>query len=485
MKRLVPLFLLLFIVSLSVSYAQEPYNKLTYPPLQPYKLPKIEQFTLGNGVKVFLLPDHELPLINVHVIVRAGSVEDPEGKTGLAELTASVMRDGGSIRYPADSLNKVLEDKAAKLSIGMNFASGSANLNVLKEDFRDLLPVFTDVLRNPAFPEEKIALDKKQDKSLISRRNDNAQSIAFREFSRLIYGPHSVYGRLEQYQTINNITKADLEAFHKKAFVGKNLMVGVVGDFDPQSMKEMIRSAFGKFPTGEKTDLDFPKINYRYKQTINLIDKPDVNQSIVLMGHIGGFRKNPDYAALQVMNEILSGGFSGRLMQHIRTDLGLAYAVFGSYESNVFYPGVFYAGVMTKSATTAEAASAVIREIRRLKQNGVTDKELKDTKERFLNSLVFHYDSRSKILNYKMKNAYLGLPPDEFEQYVKNVKKVTTADVQRVARKYLKPDEMQILVVGNASQIGNQLDKFGKVNRIDITIPKPKPAIPAIGSKGM
>ena len=474
MKRFTSLLLLFFCLAVAASYAQKPYNELTYPPLPAYKLPKVEQFTLKNGVKVYLLPDHELPLVNVHVVVRSGSFEDPADKSGLSDLMASVMRDGGSAKYPADTLNKILEDKAANLNIGMGFTSGSANLNVLKEDLPDLLPVFVNVLKNPAFPDDKIELDKKQAKSVISRRNDNVQSIASREFRRLIYGPNSAYGRMEEYQTIDDITKADLQKFHNKAYVGKDLMVGVVGDFNAKSMKKMISSAFSSFPKGRKTKLDLPKVNYQYKSTINLIDKPDVNQSVVFMGHIGGFRKNPDYAALQVMNEILSGGFSGRLMKHVRTDLGLAYAVYGSYTSNVLYPGVFYTGVMTKSATTADAIDAIIKEVKKLQQDGVTDKELKDTKDRFLNSLVFHYDSRSKILNEKMNNAYLGLPPDEFEKYVENVKKVTTADVQRVAQKYLKPDDLQILVVGNASEIGDQLDKFGKVNKIDITIPEPK-----------
>ena len=484
MKRYISFSLLLFCLAVTTGYAQKPYNELTYPPLPEYKLPKVEHFTLKNGVKVYLLPDHELPLVNVHVIVRGGSFEDPADKSGLADVMASVMRDGGSKKYPADTLNKILEDKAARLSIGMDFTSGSANLNVLKEDLPDLLPVFVDVLKNPSFPDDKIALDKKQAKSVISRRNDEARSVAGREFGRLIYGPNSVYGRMEEYQTIDNITKADLQSLHNKTYVGKNLMVGVVGDFNPRSMKKMIRSAFDSFKKGTETALDLPKVNYQYKQTINLIDKPDVNQSVIYMGHIGGFRKNPDYAALQVMNEILSGGFSGRLMQHVRTDLGLAYAVYGSYTSNVLYPGEFFTGVMTKSSTTAAAIDAIIKEIKKLQQDGVTDKELTDTRDRFLNSLVFHYDSRSKILNEKMSNAYLGLPPDEFERYVENVKKVTAADVQRVAQKYLRPDDLQILVVGNASQIGDQLNKFGNVNNIDITIPQPKSAEQVNPAKG-
>ncbi|HKJ46062.1 MAG TPA: pitrilysin family protein [Balneolales bacterium] len=484
MKTLKTFLFVFFIVGCTTVFAQQKYDQLTYPKLKSYNIPKVETFKLRNGITFYLLEDHELPLINLHAMVRTGSILDPSGKVGLADLTGMVMRNGGSEKYPADSLNKILEDHAAKMSISIGTTSGSANLNVLKKDFDSLLPIFIDVLRHPSFPKDKIELAKKRLKSSISRRNDDSQSIAFREFRRLIYGPHSVYGRLEQYQTIDNIKRNDMIAYHQSAFGGSNLMIGIVGDFNIKSMKKILKKTFDHYPKGKSTNLEFPKVNYNYAQTINFINKSNINQSVVLMGHLGGFRKNPDYAALQVMNQVLSGGFSGRLMQHVRTDLGLAYAVFGNYNSNVFYPGVFYAGVMTKSATTAKAIDAVKNEIVKLQQKPITEKELKDTKEQFLNSLVFRYDSRSKILNKKMQNAYDGMPSDAFEKYVNNVKAVTIADVQRVAKKYLKPDKMQILVVGNKQQIGDQLQKYGKVNDIDITIPEPNVSDNATSAKG-
>lgn len=472
MKK-IKFFILLFIsLSASSVLAQKRYDQLTYPKLKAYQIPKIETFQLKNGIKFYLVQDNELPLINVHVMLRSGSVLEPADKTGLAEMTAGVMRDGGSVKYPANALNKLLEDKAAHFTLGMGFTSGSANLNILKEDFDAILPVFVDVLEHPAFPDDKIALNRKQIKSMISRRNDNNQGIADREFSRLIYGENSVYGRLEQYQTIDNITKSDLINFHKKAFTGRNMMIGVVGDFDFKTMKKKLRKAFSKVPAGQPNSLSFPKVNYHFGQSVSFINKPDANQSVVYMGHIGGLRNNPDYAALQLMNEVLSGGFSGLLMQHVRTDLGLAYAVFGRYESNVFYPGIFYTGVLTKSSTTAQAIDAIQHEIVQLQDKPISQKRLNDVKDQFMNSLVFHYDTKSKILNQRMYYDYTGLPEDTFDKFVENVKKVTISDIQRVAKKYLKPGQLQILVVGNGKEIGNQLQKYGTVNKIDITIPE-------------
>jgi hypothetical protein len=192
-----------------------------------------------------------------------------------------------------------------------------------------------------------------------------------------------------------------------------------------------------------------------------------------MMGHQGGMRDNPDYAKVQVMNRVLSGGFSGRLMQIVRTEMGLAYSVFGQYGMNSFYPGLFYAGVMTKSSTTAEAIDAIIKQIERLQDEPITQQELQDVKDQILNSSVFEYDSYEEVLSERLSNEYRGLPADAFEQYIEGVKATTIEDVQAVAQEYLNPDNLQILVVGNKEEIGDQLEKYGNVNTIDISIPEP------------
>jgi len=473
MKRLTLLVTLLLVGTAGVLQAQKSYDELEFPELSEFNKPEVEIFQLKNGIKFYLVEDRELPIIDMRVMVRTGGVNIPNEKTGLASVTGTVMRQGGSENYPADKLNELLENKAASLETGIGFTSGSVSLNVLKEDFEELLPVLIDLLKNPAFPQDKIDQTLKQQKSGIARRNDNAQQVAFREFERLIYGKDSKYGRLTEYETLNNITRKDLVKFHEESFKGNNFMIGVIGDFKTKDMKKLLKDSFKDFPAGESVELTFPDVEYDFEKTVNLIDKPDVNQSVALMGHIGGLRTNPDYAKLQVMNEVLSGGFSGRLFQKVRTDMGLAYSVFGQYGNNTFYEGQFFAGVMTKSATTAEAIDAIMKEIRRLQEEPITEQELKETKDQFLNSMIFRYDTPDKILNQRMSNDYRGLDKDAFEKYIEEVKKVKVQDVQEVAQKYLKPDKMQILVVGNKDEIGNQLDKYGDVNKIDITIPTP------------
>ena len=465
---------LMLLLSVSV-FAQKRYDEIKYPELNKFKKTSVEEFTLDNGITFYLVEDKELPLIRVNAIVRTGGLLVPENKTGLASITGSVMREGGSKNYPADELNILLENKAAYMSTYIGLGSGGGSMNLLKEDFNVLLPVFVDLLQNPLFPEDKIDLVKTQVKTSISRRNENPQAVAGREFSKLIYGEDSPYTSQTEYATVDAITKEDMIEFHKQAFVGNNMMIGVIGDFDTKDMKKKLEEAFGSIKAGTETNLIYPEVSYSYPSTINLVDKKDVNQSTVYLGHIGGKRDNPDYAALQLMNEILSGGtFSGRLMQTVRSDLGLAYAVFGNYSSNINYPGVFFAGVMTKSSTTAEAIDAILVEIKKLQDEPVSTEELTDAKNRFLNSLVFRYDSKNKILNERLSNEYNGLPQNYFDQYVEQLKKVSVSDIQRVSKTYLRPEQVQIMVVGNGDEIGNQLDKYGTVNVIDVEIPLPK-----------
>jgi predicted Zn-dependent peptidase len=472
MKRTL-LFSLLMLFAVSAA-AQKRYDEIKYPKLNEFQKAKVEEFKLDNGITFYLVEDKELPLIRVSATVRTGSLQDPDGKEGLASMTGELIREGGSKNYPADKLNILLEDNAAFMSSFIGQGSGSASMNILKEDFDELLPVFVDMVSNPLFPEDKIELSKTQRKSGISRRNDDQAAIANREFSALIYGEDSPLTRQVEYASLDAITRDDIVAFHEEAFVGNNMTLGVIGDFDTKEMKKKLEDAFGSLPAGKENNLIYPEINYSYPSTVNFVDKSDVNQSYVLVGHIGGLRENPDYAKLQMMNQILGGGFAGRLFQTVRTDLGLAYAVGGGYGSNINYPGTFSLFVMTKSSTTAQAIDALIAEVEKMQTSPVTKKELEDARDRFLNSLVFRYDSKQKILNERISNQYNGLSQDAFDKYVEELKKVTVSDIQKVAKEYLNPDKVQILVVGNADEVGDQLQKYGTVNNIDITIPTPK-----------
>ncbi len=462
----------LLVCCAGLAVAQDrPWEDFDYPTLNNFDMPSLDIFELDNGIRFYLVEDKELPLIDVNVMVRTGGILVPDDKVGLQALTGTVMRSGGTREYPGDVLNELLEDRAAIMETSIGFTSGSASFNVLSEDFSDLLPVFVDLLRNPVFPEDRIELARTQQGSSIARRNDDQGAVAGREFQRMIYGQDSPYSRRIEYATLDNISRDDLMAFHQQSFVGRNMMIGVTGDFVMDEMKARLRDAFSAIPAGDELTLTFPEVDYEFTPGVYFVDKPDVNQSYVLLGHIGGMRDNPDYAALQVMNRVLSGGFSSRLMQVVRSELGLAYSVFGSFGSGVYFPGTFTAGVMTQSESTAQAITAIIGQIERLQDDAISEEELARTKDQFLNTLVFQHTSIASVLQERMSNDYAGLPPDTFERLVEEVSAVTVADVQRVARQYLRPDALRILVVGNSAELGDQLEVFGDVVEVDISIP--------------
>ena len=458
--------------SCSQKYAAD-YKQLKYPTLGQIEIPQVGRVTLANGMQVFLLEDHELPLVSLSAMVRTGSVYEPADKIGLAAITGTVMRTGGTTSKTGDQIDEQLEQIAASVETGIGLNSGSAALSVLKDDIDTGLSVLADVLMNPVFREDKIELAKVQHRSNIARRNDNMRQIAFREFYKLIYGPQSVYARQTEYATIGNITRDDLVAFHKKFFHPNNTTIAVWGDFQTEQMIKKIEQAFKAWERADAKPAPVPQVKYEFRPTVNVIQKQDMNQSCICLGHIGGVMNDPDYFSLLVMNEILGGGFTGRLFKNVRSRMGLAYAVFGVYSADYDHPGVFYVGCQTKSKSTVYAVRAMAEEVKKITESEVTDEELALAKESYLNSFVFNFDSKGDIVERLMTYEYFGYPEDFLQKTKANVEKVTKADVLQVARKHLQPDKLQILAVGRPQDFDEPLSVLGPLREIDITIPPP------------
>jgi zinc protease len=450
---------------------KSPKGIFEFPPLNPIKMPKIETLELVNGLKVFLVEDHDFPTIDIRAVVRIGSVYEPAEKTGLASMTVTVLRSGGTASRSGDEIDRELESLAATIETYIGQSSGGFAASMLKEDVDRVLVILTDLLVNPAFREEKIELAKIQQRSGISRRNDEIEEIARREFWKLMYGATSPYARHPEYATIDAITRDDILRFYKRGFFPDNTLMTVWGDFATDEMAEKLKNTLGSWPKGIPDIPPQPKVAYEYTYTVNLIDKPDVNQSNISLGHIGGLMNNPDYPALSVMNNILSWE---RMFKKIRTDEGLAYNVWGTYGASYRHPGIFSCAAQTKSESTVYAIELMLEEVRRITEEEVNDDELGRAKDRYLNTYVFNFDSKAKIVNRLMTYAYNDYPMDFMETIKTGIEKVSKADVLRVAKKYLKPDEVQILVVGNKEAFDKPLTSLGELNVIDITIPPAK-----------
>ncbi len=459
-------------VATSATQAAQPWAKIPIPPLPAFKPVQPRRIELANGLVIFLQEDHELPFINGTILIRGGSRDEPAGKIGLVSLYGDTWRTSGTATVSGDKLDDELEDKAAQVETGGGSASTSLSWSSLKKDFDPVFSDAMDLLLHPAFKQDKLSLAKHEMETGISRRNDDASGIANREAIKLAYGPQNPYARETEYATVDAVSLADLKAWHDRSVVPENMIVAVSGDFDGAAMEAKLRTAFERLPRGQR--FESAKITFNQpRQGVNFAEKSDVDQSNVLIVGLGTERSNPDYYALSVMNDVFSGGFGSRVVQDVRTKLGLAYSVSGSFGASYDHPGIFYVQAATKSATTVAATQALLAEIGRLKTEPPTASELRKAKDQVLNSFIFHYDSPDKTLSEQVTLAFYGYPSDTLEKYRAGIEKVTSADVARVANKYIDTSKLAIVVVGNASQITPKLDTLGNVTDLDITIPPP------------
>jgi zinc protease len=448
------------------------WQQIPIPPLPAFKPQQPKRIELSNGMVIFLQEDHELPLIDGTARIRGGSVNEPAGKVGLVDIYSEVWRTGGTKTQTGDQLDDFLEVRAAKVETGGSSDSTTISWSCLKGDLDDVFKVFADVLQNPEFRADKIDLAQKEEADGISRRNDQAGEIAHRESVKLAYGPDNPYARVPEYSTVAAITRQDLLDWHARYVHPNNIILGISGDFDSNAMEARLRAAFDKWPKGPKA----PKNDIQYtpaKPGYYLVPKDDVNQSSIHMVGLGTTRDNPDYYALSVFNEAFGGGFSSRLFNDIRTKRGLAYGVGGGVGTNFGHPGILQISMGTKSQSTIEAIQAVREDIDNLAKQPITEEEIQRAKDGILNAFIFRLDSPDKILGERMVYEYYGYPPDWLDKYQAEIKKVTAADVNRVAAKYLHKDQLAVLVVGNTKEFDKPLSSLGSVKEIDITIPPP------------
>ncbi|MCQ4574630.1 MAG: insulinase family protein [Candidatus Brocadiales bacterium] len=442
-------------------------SKFKYEPLV-WSPPRVERRVLPNGMILFMLEDHELPLVNITAAVRTGSIYEPADKAGLASLTGYVMRSGGTTNMSAEEINRELEYMAASVETSIGREEGSIGLSVMTKDLDKTLEIFADILRHPAFPEDKIEQRKEEVLESIRRENDDPTQIAFREFRKLLYEPHPYNRKVNGYaDTIPRITREDMIAFHNKFFHPNNMIMGISGDFDTA---EMLRKLEKVFSGWEKEKIDFPhvpKVDKETELSVNYVDK-DLNQSTILLGNIAIERTNPDYFAVKLMSFILGeGSFTARIPKKVRDEEGLAYSVYSAFHTPRDL-GFFFVSCQTKVESTSRAIELILEEIRRIKQRPVSDDELNGAKDTFINQFIFLFTTSGAIVSHMVDIEYKGLPLDYLDTYVDNIKAVTREDLMKVAKKYLHPDKIIILVVGDEDKFDRPLNDFGKVNVLEL-----------------
>ena len=434
--------------------------------------PSPERLVLDNGLVVYLLEDHELPLVTITATIKTGGWLDPADKIGLAGIAGATMRTGGTQRVDAAALDQELEQLAAMISTGIGTESGSAMLDVLTKDLPRGLRLFADVLMTPAFDPARVELAKLQTIEGIRRRQDQPQSIIGREFAKLLYGPEHPYARESTVESVSKITREDLLAFHAKTVHPNGIILGITGDFDKTAMLALLKETFGGWKTGDVEPIVLPPVaadSARADKTIVRFVGKSTSQTHLRVGHLSIKEDDPDYPALTVLNDILGGSsFRSRLFNDVRTKRGLAYSVGSSFRAGVRAQGVWAMRAETKVESTQEAIGRLTANMEQLRAQPVSDEELAEAKEAFVNSFVFSFASPSAIVGRLIGLEYDGLPKDFIQQLRDKVVKLTKDDLLAAARKHLHPNQLRILAVGPPSALVPLLSSFGEAKEIKL-----------------
>jgi zinc protease len=450
------------------------WKALKFGKLSEVKIPDIETFTLKNGIKVYLLESHTLPFINGTMLVRTGTLLDPAPKTGLAELAATVLRSGGSKAKTGDQIDEQMENIAAAVESGIGDEVATVSFNCLKENVDEVLGVYFDVLSQPEFRQDKIDLLKTQYRSAIARRYDEADDVNRSEFAGIVYGRDTAFGREVEYATLDAITRPDLLDFYRRYYHPANMMLAVSGDFDKTAMRARLEQVLGAWNPAPGAVPAFPQVTHQAKAGIYSGDKSEVTQTFLSVGHLGGLLSDKDYPALEVLSDILAGGFDSRLFRKVRTDLGYAYNIGGGWGADYKHPGLFQITASTKTESTVATIQAILDEVNKIRTGGVTDEEVATAKDKVINSFVFNFDRPQKTLSRLFRYDYYGYPKEFLAQYQKSIAAVTKADVLRVAKQYIDPSKFVITAIGNTAGFKTPLtDLKMPVTKLDLKVKEP------------
>ena len=443
---------------------------MTFQPVE-FSPPEPDRVVLENGMVVYLLEDHELPLVSVTVTMRTGSWLDPIDKIGLASMTGAVMRTGGGGGLSAEQVDAELEQFAGDVSIGIGRQSGSASLDVLSKDVPRGLEILAGLLRRPAFDPARVELAKLQAIEGIRRRQDHPGSIVGREFAKVLYGPDHPSARESSLDSITRMTRADLVTFHRDTIHPNGMILGVTGDFKKDEMLAALRKVFGDWKKGTVPELriaDVPEAEPS-RPVVRFVSK-ETSQTHLRLGHLSIKENDPDYVALAIANDILGGSsFRSRLFNDVRTKRGLAYSVGSRLNTGTHDQGVWLMRAETKLTSTQEVIERFVANIERMRAEPVTDTELAEAKEAYVNSFVFSFASPSAIVSRLVELEYDGLPKDFLQQLRAKVVSLTKEEVQTAAKRHLRPDRLKIVAVGSGEALPKALATFGEVKEITLS----------------
>jgi zinc protease len=430
-------------------------------PLQAHEvtIPPYEVRTLANGLQVVAVAHHEQPAVTMRLLVRAGAAQDPEGKRGLASLTASLL-DQGTTTRSAQQIADQIDSIGGALSTGSGMDLTSIDAVVMKDSFGLGMDLVADVARNPAFSADEIDRQKEQTVSSLQVNAGDPDYVASSLFTRLVYGFHP-YGLpgAGTPETIASITADDLRTFHRQYFVPNNMILAIVGDVTNQEAFAAAERVFATWPQGEVppwTPIEAPQPTRR----IVVVDKPDAVQTEVRVGQLAIPRKHADYTTWDLTVKVLGGEGANRLHRVLRSERGLTYGAEADTVARK-HAGNYFASTDTRTETTGEVLRLTVEEFSRLQRQRVSERELADAQAYLAGNFPLTIETPNEIAGMVINALFFELPLQEISTFRERVLAITPDDIQRVARQYIRPDRLSIVLVGNAKAFVNQLRSAG------------------------
>lgn len=450
---------LILFVALAASVtltAQQPDRKQP-PPIGPapaLTLPAIQKHQLSNGLAVWMVEHHEVPLAQVNLIVRSGSAADPIGKYGVGSLTTAMLDEGAGSRSALD-LADAIEFLGANLSTGSSFDSSAVRLSVPVSRLADALPLMADVALRPTFPVAELERLRKERLTALLQARDNPAALVQLAFPRVVFGPTHRYGTSANGlpATIETLTADDLRTFYRAHFRPDNATLLVVGDLTPAAALPMLEKAFGGWKAEGLAALvaAVPNAPQLGKRQVYLVDKPEAPQSQIRIGWVGVARSTPDYAVLEVLNTVLGGSFTSRLNQNLREKNGYAYGASSAFDMRMS-AGPFLAAAGVQTDKTADALREFFNEL-----NGILTPvpagELAKAKNYVALGFPGEFETTGDMARKLEELVVYNLPESTFSNFVPSVTAVTAADLQRAAARFVQPEKMAVVVVGDLKAI--------------------------------
>jgi zinc protease len=433
-------------------------DKITFPALQ-FNLQQAQRVVLDNGIVLYILEDHELPLVNINAVVKTGTMYDPEGKEGVAELAAYSMRTGGTTKLGSTEMDKRFDYLAASATISMAMESAGVDFSILNKDLDEGLGLLAQILTAPAFEKNKLEIAMQLKHEDLRRLQDDPQRLAFREFNRLIYRGDP-RGRFPTHKTLANIERDDLIKFHRRFFQPDNIMFAVTGDITREQAIDIFRKHFGSW---EKSDTVFetPPSPLKPKAGIFYFDK-EITQSTIVGGQFAPSKTDPDFYAFTVLDFIAgSGGFPSRIFNAVRNNEGLAYSAGSFYRARPSF-GVFGTYAFTKTSSTLRTLALINSVLDNIQTNTITEKEIAWTKTSIINGFIFSFTSSEDIAAHQMNIEFEKLPPDFLTSYRERIESVTLKDVNKLAAKYLNTTNNVVLILGDSKKFDKAAPKIAE-----------------------